>query len=292
MAIPPQHETVPSWRMAQEWWDPASIWEKLPGGESRSPVDSVRRSSSPWAPQQMMVPSVLSPQVWNIPAETWTNGAPESFVVLVPCVVPGSSAGAGGVAALVASRGGVGAGTVGVNAAEAAGVGMGVACSAGCRAGVCSGSASGVGANAESNTPGSVGWPQAASTAASMAAASSTNAARSTTPRIPPGLMARSALAACRLSCSPPPDRHSSQPPPATVSRQPAHLSLHTLSLRPTVRRRGPWSRAGRRTRRTRSGCRAPRSPAGFPPGARQSPARTGPRCCPSPGRRTPLPSR
>ena len=183
MAIPPQHFTLPSWRMAQECWCPASIWEKLPGGESRSPVDSVRRSSSPWAPQQMMVPSVLSPQVWNIPAETWTNGAPESFVVLVPGVVPGSSAGAGGVAALVASRGGVGAGTVGVNAAEAAGVGMGVTCSAGCRAGVCSGSASGVGANPESNSPGSVGWPQAASTAASMAAASSTNAARTSAGR-------------------------------------------------------------------------------------------------------------
>ena len=70
MDMLPQHFTAPSWRIAQELWCPASMWEKLPEGESMSPAESVRRSSSPWVPQQVMVPSSRSPQVWNGPAET------------------------------------------------------------------------------------------------------------------------------------------------------------------------------------------------------------------------------
>ena len=87
--LPPQHSTVPSLRTAQEWWEPASIWVKLPGGDSRSPMVSVRRSSSPCAPQQVMVPSPRSPQVWNRPAETWTNRASDSLAGPVSCVIPG-----------------------------------------------------------------------------------------------------------------------------------------------------------------------------------------------------------
>ena len=64
VGLPPQHSTVPSRRRAQEWRYPALIWEKLPEGESISPVVSVRRSASPLAPQQMMLPSARSPQVW------------------------------------------------------------------------------------------------------------------------------------------------------------------------------------------------------------------------------------
>ena len=170
MDMLPQHFTAPSWRMAQELWCPASIWEKLPGGESISLEDSVRRSSSPWTPQQAMVPSARSPQVWNGPAETWVNGMPELGAFVDTVRTSGCSVTSGvGVDTVgtsgcsVASWEGVGAGMVGVrpsvSCVPAGDVGSWVGCPACVGVGPLPASGSGVAA-----------WAQPANTSARVAA--------------------------------------------------------------------------------------------------------------------------
>ena len=84
---------------------PALIWEKLPLGELISPVVSVSRSSSPLAPQQLMLPFARSPQGWWKLAETRMNGLLECRFGLATVVASWCS---------VASWKGVGVHMVGV----------------------------------------------------------------------------------------------------------------------------------------------------------------------------------
>ena len=133
-------------------------------------MDSVSRSSSPWAPQQAMVPSALSPQVWNGPAETWTNGMLELWAGLATVVASGRSVaswvGSATVVASgcsVASWDGVSAGMVGVrpsvSCAPAGKVGSWAGCLACVDVGPLLASGSGVAA-----------WAQPANTSARVAA--------------------------------------------------------------------------------------------------------------------------